>query len=54
MEAVVCVEFVERSTNASNMAVLEVSLISGYSSDKSSFKRIRDVEGVGVSLQLFE
>ncbi|EDW55785.1 GM17367 [Drosophila sechellia] len=47
MELVVCVEFVERSTNASNMAVMEVSLPSGYSSDKSSFKRIRDVEGVG-------
>ncbi|EDX05540.1 GD24225, partial [Drosophila simulans] len=47
MELVVCVEFVERSTNASNMAVMEVSLPSGYSADKSSFKRIRDVEGVG-------
>ncbi|XP_039480041.1 alpha-2-macroglobulin-like [Drosophila santomea] len=47
MELVVCVEFVEGSTNASDMVVLEVSLPSGYSSDKSSVKKIRDVEGVG-------
>ncbi|XP_026836728.1 alpha-2-macroglobulin [Drosophila erecta] len=47
MELVVCVEFLERSTKASNMAVLEVSLPSGYRSDRSSFKKIRDVEGVG-------
>ncbi|XP_043644908.1 CD109 antigen-like [Drosophila teissieri] len=47
MELVVCVEFVEKSTNDSDMVVLEVSLPSGYSWDKSSFKNIRDVEGVG-------
>ncbi|EDW37150.1 GL26090 [Drosophila persimilis] len=47
LELSVCVEYVEEGkANASNMAILEVSLPSGYTADEDSFKDIKDIERV--------
>ncbi|XP_017069559.2 uncharacterized protein LOC108106834 [Drosophila eugracilis] len=47
LELNVCVDFVEKSKlKKSGMAILEVSLPSGYISDKSSYKQILDIERV--------
>lgn len=46
----VCVEYVEEGkAKASNMAILEVSLPSGYTADEESFKDIQEIEGVRVN-----
>ncbi|KAH8353268.1 hypothetical protein KR084_009879, partial [Drosophila pseudotakahashii] len=46
----VCVDFVEEGeAKTSNLAILEVSLPSGYITVKDSLKGIRDIEGVRVS-----
>lgn len=46
----VCVEYVEEGkAKASNMAILEVSLPSGYTADEEAFKDIQDIEGVRVN-----
>ncbi|KAI8033415.1 hypothetical protein M5D96_013817 [Drosophila gunungcola] len=43
----VCVDFVEKgNSKESNMAILEVSLPSGYTADQDSFKDIRDIARV--------
>ncbi|XP_033235958.1 alpha-2-macroglobulin-like [Drosophila pseudoobscura] len=47
LELSVCVEYVEEGkAKASNMAILEVSLPSGYTADEDSFKDIKDIERV--------
>ncbi|XP_034474087.1 pregnancy zone protein isoform X2 [Drosophila innubila] len=47
LELTVCVEYVEEGkAKASNMAILEVSLPSGYTADEDSFKDIQDIERV--------
>ncbi|EDW11959.1 Thioester-containing protein 5, isoform A [Drosophila mojavensis] len=47
LELSVCVEYVEEGkAKASNMAILEVSLPSGYTVDEDSFKDIQDIERV--------
>ncbi|KAL7739077.1 hypothetical protein ACLKA6_011410 [Drosophila palustris] len=47
LELSVCVEYVEEGkAKASNMAILEVSLPSGYTADEDSFKDIQDIERV--------
>ncbi|KAH8412667.1 hypothetical protein KR009_004419 [Drosophila setifemur] len=47
LELSVCVDFVEEGkATASNMAILEVSLPSGYTADEESFKEIREIERV--------
>jgi len=49
LELSVCVEYVEEGkAKASNMAILEVSLPSGYTADEDSFKDIQDIERVRV------
>ncbi|KAH8412673.1 hypothetical protein KR009_004428, partial [Drosophila setifemur] len=49
LELSVCVDFVEEGKAlASNMAILEVSLPSGYTADEESFKDIREIERVRV------
>jgi len=49
LELTVCVEYVEEGkAKASNMAILEVSLPSGYTADEESFKDIQDIERVRV------
>lgn len=46
----VCVEYVEEGkAKASNMAILEVSLPSGYTAEEESFKDIQAIEGVRVN-----
>lgn len=46
----VCVSYVEEGkAKASNMAILEVSLPSGYTADEEAFKDIQDIEGVRVN-----
>ncbi|KAH8405167.1 hypothetical protein KR222_007055, partial [Zaprionus bogoriensis] len=43
----VCVEYVEEGkAKSTNMAILEVSLPSGYTADEETFKDIQEVEGV--------
>ncbi|XP_030240710.1 ovostatin-like, partial [Drosophila navojoa] len=47
LELSVCVEYVEEGkAKASNMAILEVSLPSGYTVDEDSFKDIQEIERV--------
>ncbi|KAH8335883.1 hypothetical protein KR074_001015 [Drosophila pseudoananassae] len=47
LELAVCVDFVEEGKEkTSNMAILEVSLPSGYTADEESFKEIREIERV--------
>ncbi|XP_064539099.1 thioester-containing protein 1 allele R1 [Drosophila montana] len=47
LELSVCVEYVEEGkAKASNMAILEVSLPSGYTADEESFKDIQEIERV--------
>ncbi|XP_052854360.1 LOW QUALITY PROTEIN: alpha-2-macroglobulin [Drosophila gunungcola] len=47
LELTVCVDFVEEGkSKESNMAILEVSLPSGYTADQDSFKDIRDIARV--------
>ncbi|XP_034668405.1 pregnancy zone protein isoform X2 [Drosophila subobscura] len=47
LELTVCVEYVEEGkSKASNMAILEVSLPSGYTADEDSFKDIQAIERV--------
>ncbi|XP_016956435.1 alpha-2-macroglobulin [Drosophila biarmipes] len=47
LELSVCVDYVEEDhANESNMAILEVSLPSGYTAYEESFKEIREVERV--------
>ncbi|XP_001992839.2 CD109 antigen isoform X1 [Drosophila grimshawi] len=47
LELSVCVEYVEEGkAKASNMAILEVSLPSGFTVDEDSFKEIQAVKGV--------
>ncbi|KAH8266701.1 hypothetical protein KR018_011420 [Drosophila ironensis] len=47
LELTVCVDFVEEGkAKASNMAILEVSLPSGYTADEESFQEIREIERV--------
>jgi len=46
------VDYVEEGkAKESNMAILEVSLPSGYTVDEDSFKEIRQIERVRVSLK---
>jgi len=52
LELNVCVDYVEEGkAKESNMAILEVSLPSGYTVDEDSFKEIRQIERVRVSLK---
>ncbi|XP_033150802.1 murinoglobulin-1 isoform X2 [Drosophila busckii] len=47
LELSVCVEYVEEGTEkASNMAILEVTLPSGYTADEESFPNIQEIERV--------
>ncbi|XP_017069812.2 LOW QUALITY PROTEIN: alpha-2-macroglobulin-P [Drosophila eugracilis] len=47
LELSVCVDYVEEGkSKESNMAILEVSLPSGYTADEESFKDIREIERV--------
>ncbi|KAH8281371.1 hypothetical protein KR054_000154, partial [Drosophila jambulina] len=53
LELAVCVDYVEEGkSKTSNMAILEVSLPSGYTADEDSFKDIQEIERVRVSSSL--
>jgi len=53
LELSVCVDYVEEGeSKESNMAILEVSLPSGYTADEDSFADIRNIERVRVSFRI--